>query len=92
MNKYKLNSTEIPLWNSIEQKAKDGYREFVSDPRYKENMCGPWTRNSNIDERALLSKIHEEYYGSDWHVVMPISQAQVDYTMYENIKDKVSHE
>jgi hypothetical protein len=87
-NKYKLSKNEVKLWNNIIQKAQVGYNEWW-DITKGNDMCGPWIKDYTEEENNLLDKIHKYFYGDGWYVSMPISCAQVNYVMYEDIKNKV---
>ena len=86
--KYKLTNNERILWNNIIQKAQIGYNEWW-DSTKGNDMCGPWIKDYTEEENNLLDKIHKYFYGDGWYVSMPISCAQVNYVMYEDIKNKV---
>ena len=86
--KYKLTNDEKILWNNIIQKAQAGYNEWW-DATKGNDMCGPWIKDYTEEENNLLDKIHKYFYGDGWYVSMPISCAQVNYIMYEDIKNKV---
>lgn len=86
--KYKLTNDERILWNNIIQKAQVGYNEWW-DVTKGNDMCGPWIKDYTEEENNLLDKIHKYFYGDGWYVSMPISCAQVNYVMYEDIKNKV---
>lgn len=86
--KYKLTNDEKILWNSIIQKAQVGYNEWW-DVTKGNDICGPWIKDYTEEENNLLDKIHKYFYGDEWYVSMPISCGQVNYVMYEDIKNKV---
>ena len=86
--KYKLTNDERILWNNIIQKAQTGYNEWL-DVTKGNDICGPWIKDYTEEENNLLDKIHKYFYGDGWYVSMPISCAQVNYVMYEDIKNKV---
>jgi hypothetical protein len=86
--KYKLNINEKLLWDSLIQKAQLGYDEWLNVTKGND-FCGPWIKNYTEDENNLLDKIHKYFYGDDWYVSMPISGAQVNYIMLQDLKDKV---
>lgn len=86
--RYKLTNDERILWNNIIQKAQTGYNEWL-DITKGNDMCGPWIKDYTEDENNLLNKIHKYFYGDGWYVSMSISGAQVNYIMYEDIKNKV---
>lgn len=88
--KYKLSLEERILWDSIIQKAKLGYDEWLSITQGND-ICGPWIKDYTKEENDLLDKIHEYFYGNCWYVSMPISCAQVNYIMYDDVKDKVRY-
>ena len=85
---YTLKGNEIELWKSIIEKAKIGYDEWYEET-HGDDLCGPWIKDYTIEENNLLDKIHHKLYGKDWWIAMPISTAQVNYVMYDDIKDKV---
>jgi len=88
--KYKLSEEEIPLWNSLTNKAYQAYTEHVMRyPKWYDNICPPGILNYTSEENNLLEKIHKYFYGDDWYISMPISGAQVNYIMWEDVKDKV---
>ena len=86
--KYKLINDERILWNNIIQKAQAGYNEWLYVTN-GDDICGPWIKDYTEEENNLLDKIHKYFYGDGWYVSMPISCAQVNYVMYEDIKNKV---
>jgi len=86
--KYKLTNDEKILWNNIIQKAQVGYNEWC-DVTKGNDICGPWIKDYTEEENNLLDKIHKYFYGDGWYVSMPISCGQVNYVMYEDIKNKV---
>ena len=86
---YKLSSNEKILWDSIIQKAEDGYNEYKTEyPNWYDNLCPPWIKDYTKEEYDLVYKIHEYFYPG-WYSSWPISGSQVMYEMYEDIKDKV---
>ena len=86
--KYKLNANEKLLWDSIIKKAQLGYDEWFNKTKGND-ICGPWIKDYTEEENNLLDKIHKHFYDDDWYISMPISCAQVNYVMYEDIKNKV---
>lgn len=87
--KYKLNKDEQILWESIVNKAELGYNEWYEKTK-GDDMCGPWI-NTTKEENDLLDKIHKYYYGDNWWVSFPISTAQVNFIIYEDIKNKIKY-
>lgn len=89
-SKYKLTMVEAILWDSIQQKAMQGYNEFCKECKKDDNYMGwPWMKPAlSKDERDLVNKIHEYFYPDDY-IVDPIGVAQADYAWYEDIKNKV---
>ena len=87
-HKYKLSEEESKLWNNISNKASNGYIEWFAKTQ-GDDICGPWISDYNDEERKLVDKIHQYYYGTNWWIATPISGAQVMYVMYEDIKNKV---
>lgn len=85
---YKLTPEERLLWNSLVQKANNGYVEWWSQTQ-GDDICGPWIKDYTKEENDLLNKIHEYFYGIGWYVATPISTSQVNYVMYEDVKNKV---
>lgn len=85
---YKLEPNERSLWNSLIYKANKGYCEWWRKTK-GDDLCGPWIMDYTPEENNLLEKIHRYFYGNDWYIVMPISGAQVNYVMYDDVKDKV---
>lgn len=88
--KYKLTSEEAILWDSIQQKAVQGYNEFVDECKKDDKYYGwPWmSPNLITEERTLVDKIHEYFYPGDY-IADPIGVAQADYAWYSDIKNKV---
>jgi len=86
--KYILNDEEKKLWDSISNKAQNGYREWdAKEDKY--NYMGAWmSPHLTKEEQKLIDKIHEYYYPGDY-IVDPIGAAQADYVWYSDIKDKV---
>lgn len=89
--KYKLTDNERILYDSLQQKAKTGYDEWFEKTKGND-LCGPWIKDYAKEENDFLDKVHKYFYGDDWYVSMPISCAQVNYIMFEDIKDKVKYE
>ena len=85
---YTLNDHEKELWDSIEKKAKIGYDEWFAKTK-GDDLCGPWIKDYTKEENDLIDKIHHQLYGEDWWIAMPIHTAQVNYVMYEDIKDRL---
>ena len=85
---YTLKGNEIELWKSIEEKAKAGYNEWFEKTQGND-LCGPWIKDYTKEENDLIDKIHHQLYGKNWWISVPISTAQVNYVMYEDIKDKI---
>lgn len=88
---YTLTDEETKLWESIKQKANNGYNEFCEeckkDPDY---WSWPWmSPNLTTEERALVDKIHAVYFGKDYYLTDPIGVAQGDWAFYDDIKDKI---
>lgn len=88
---YTLTDEETRLWESIKQKANNGYSEFCDeckkDPNY---MSWPWmSPKLTVEERALVDKIHAVYFGKDYYLTDPIGASQGDWAFYDDIKDKV---
>lgn len=88
--KYKLTSEEAILWDSIQQKAVQGYNEFCEECEKDENYMGwPWmSPNVTREEDELITKIHEHFYPDDC-IVDPISVSQAAYAWYDETKNKV---
>jgi len=86
--KYKLNNNEKLLFNNLIYNSKIGYSEWY-EQTHGNDICGPWIKDYSSEENELLEKIHRYYYGDHWYVTMPISGAQVNYIMLQDIKDKV---
>lgn len=86
--KYILTDEEKKLWNSITDKAQNGFQEW--DAREDKYDCmGQWmSPHLTKKEQKLIDKIHEYYYPGDY-IVDPIGAAQADYVWYSDIKDKV---
>ena len=89
-SKYKLTGAEAILWDSIANKAANGYSEFCVECEKDDKYYGwPWmSPGLTTDERALIDKIHEYFYPGDY-IVDPICGAQADYAWYEDIKNKI---
>ena len=87
---YKLESHERQLWDNLIYKANKGYVEWFVQTQGND-MCGPWILDYTPEENDLLEKIHRYFYGDDWYIAMPISGAQVNYVMYDDVKDKVRY-
>ena len=82
--------TEIDLWYSIKVKAANGYKEYIEKyPSWEDNIMPPWINDMTNDESKLLDKIHAYFYGDDWYTADAISCAQVNYVMYDDVKNKV---
>ena len=87
---YYLDSIDDQMtWNSICNKAKSSYNEYTNTYDDVGEFWTPYINDLSQDEINLLKKIHEYYYGIDWHVVDPLSPNQVFYIMYTNVKNKV---
>lgn len=85
---YILNNEEKLIWNNIVDKANEGFAEWAE--RTKGNdLCGSWIKDITPEEIRLIDKIYNKFYGDDWYVSLPISTAQVSYSQYNNIKNKV---
>ena len=86
---YKLSSDEKILWDSIIQKAEDGYNEYKKEyPNCYDNIIGPWIKDYTKEEYNLIDKIHDYFYPG-WYSCSGGGCAQVLFEMYEDIKDKV---
>lgn len=84
------NPTEIDLWYSIKVKAINGYKEYIEKyPSSADNIMPPWINDITNDELTLLDNIHTYFYGDDWYITDPIGCAQVNYIMYDDIKNRV---
>ena len=88
---YTLTDEETQLWESIKQKANNGYSEFCEECKKDSNyMSWPWmSPKLTVEERALVDKIHAVYFGKDYYLTDPIGASQADWTFYDDIKDKV---
>lgn len=93
-NSYKLTEEETPLWESIIKKAMHGFYEYtVHVKKYPDEICPPWIGETlTDDELKLLYKLHNMFYEKGWYIVDPIGPSQVQYIMYEDVKDKVKYE
>lgn len=87
---YILSPEEAILWDSIQQKAIQGYNEFCEECEKDENYMGwPWmSPNVTREEDELITKIHEYFYPGDY-IVDPISASQAAYARYDETKNKV---
>ena len=86
---YVLTDDEKRLWCQIEKKASEGYSEWYNQTK-GDDICGPWIKNVTPSEIKLINKIHEKYYGKDWTVFISVSEQQVNYIKYTNIKKSYS--
>ena len=86
--KYKLTEKERELYNSILIKDAMGYGEWNAET-HGDDICGHWIKDITEEEMALLDKIHKHFFGKDWWIAVPISNAQVYAVMLDDIKDKV---
>lgn len=86
---YILSPEEAILWDSIQQKAIQGYNEFCEECEKDENYMGwPWMSPClTREEDELVTKIHEYFYPGDY-IVDPISASQAAYAWYNDIKNK----
>ena len=91
LRKYVLTDIEYMLWRNICRKACQGYAQWFSKTR-GDDICGPWITNCTTEEMDLLNKIYHYLYKDDLWVALPLSTAQINYMMYEDIKDKVIYE
>ena len=71
-----------------EQKDLKKYIEWYNKTN-GDDLCGPWIKDIIPEEIRLIDKIYNKFYGDDWYVSLPISTAQVSYSQYNNIKNKV---
>lgn len=88
LRRYKLSNEEKLMWENIKVNADKGYNEWLEQTK-GDDLCGPWLKDYTKDEEKLIEKIHAYFYGEDWYCVMPLSNSQVNYLMYYEIKDKV---
>lgn len=86
--KYKLSEEERELYESILNKDVIGYVEWYEQTKGND-ICGHWIKDITKKEIALLDKIHKHFYGEDWWISIPITNAQVCAVMLDDIKDKV---
>lgn len=86
--KYKLSEEERELYNYILIKDAMGYGEWYSKT-HGDDICGHWIKDITEEEMALIDKIHEHFFGKDWWIAVPMSNAQVYAVMFNDIKDKV---
>ena len=86
--KYKLSEEERELYNYILIKDAMGYGEWCSKT-HGDDICGHWIKDITEKEMALIDKIHEHFFGKDWWIALPMSNAQVYAVMFDDIKDKV---
>ena len=89
--KYKLTEEERKLWNSILNKDAMGYEEWYAKTK-GDDICGHWIKDITEEEMALLDKIHEHFFGKDWWIAVPISNAQVYAVMLDDIKNKLIYD
>lgn len=90
---YKLSPEETQLWESIKQKANNGYSEFCDECKKDPDYWGwPWmSPNLTVEEKALVNKIHVIYFGKDYYLTDPIGVAQSDWAFYDDIKIKITY-
>ena len=86
--KYKLSKKERELYNSILNKDAMGYGEWYFKT-HGDDICGHWIKDITEEEMALLDKIHKHFFGEDWWIAIPMSNAQVYAVILDDIKDKV---
>lgn len=86
--KYKLSEEECKLWNSILNKDAIGYTEWLEKTK-GDDICGPWIKDITNEEVKLIDKIHEHFFGKNWWIAVPMSNAQVYAAMFDDIKNKV---
>ena len=86
--KYKLTDEEKPIWDSIVAKEYAGYTEWLEKTK-GDDICGPWIKDITEEEVKLIDKIHEHFFGKDWWIAVPMSNAQVYAVMLDDIKNKV---
>jgi hypothetical protein len=84
---YVLNNDEKVIWNNVVSKANDGFTEWFKQTK-GDDICGPWIKDITPEEIRLIDKIHSKF-NKDWWWAMPISQAQICYIQFEQIKNKV---
>lgn len=83
---YRLSNEEKHIWKSIEEKSNNGLIECQCE--YGNNAT-PWIQELTEEELKLLNKIHDYFYGENWYIADPLGAKQVQYIMYDDIKDKV---
>ena len=76
---------ESEIWKGIKESAHEGYLEWLQDGKDKNQWVQPLT----LAERNLLHKIHDYLYGKDWYVVDPLSDTQVLWIMYNDVRKQV---
>lgn len=84
---YILEQDEQEIWNNIVTKANDGFTEWCKQTKGND-ICGPWIKDITPEEILLIDKIHSKF-NKDWWVSIPISQAQVCYIQFTEIKNKI---
>ena len=89
--KYILTEDEISLWRNIIEKATNGYGKSIKYyEKHPNTLYWPWVSPKLTDlESELLQKIHDKFYGEDYYIDDPISPSQVNFILYNNVKDKV---
>lgn len=86
--KYNLTKEEIKLYNSILYKDAIGYFEWYKRTN-GDDICGHWIKDITEEEKKLIYKIHEYFYGKDWWIAIPTTTSQVCAVMLNDIKDKI---
>ena len=84
---YLKTEDDLLMWNSIVTKAMRGYDEWIENTNGND-MCGP-ALYLNKKEQTWLDTVHTKIYGDSWVVTIPISAAQVNYVMYEDLLEKI---
>lgn len=85
---YILEQDEQEIWNNIITKANIGYIEWYNKTN-GDDLCGAWIKDITPKEIRLIDKIYNKFYGDDWYVSLPLATAQVSYSQYNNIKNKI---
>lgn len=75
------------ILENIEKKAQAGLK--ACKIQYPDGGCTPWIDDLTKSEIEILDIIHAIFYGEDWYIVDPISSAQCNYVLWEDIKKHI---
>ena len=90
LTRYKLTNEEYVIWLKIKGKAKRGFRQWYGETKGND-MCGPWIPDLTKEESELLDRIYEKFYKDSYISSVSISNSQIAYQIFDQIKHKVYH-